>query len=184
MDYGILQNVQNDKRLRVMVFACEADAGHAKHDIAFPYQSEIKVNGGEIKANLRGLKNKPGSTRPVDITDFLRLRQTAYTNSIDMTYALTQKAGSQVLQVSCQPLPIFQTFPKTSHRSMRHIIVQAHADVSLQKFYMMIYVVRTVPVAELVKELEAGKRISRESVINESKSNEILRCIPLIKRSG
>lgn len=104
MDYAILQNVQNDKKLRVMVFACEADNSHVKHDIAFPYQSEIKVNGGEIKANLRGLKNKPGSTRPVDITEFLRLRQTAYTNTIDMTYALTQKAGTQVLQVSYQLL--------------------------------------------------------------------------------
>lgn len=96
MDYGILQNVQNDKRFRVMVFACEAETGQAKNDILFPYQSEIKVNGGEIKANLRGLKNRPGSTRPVDITDALRLRQTAYPNSIEMTYALTMKASSQV----------------------------------------------------------------------------------------
>jgi E3 SUMO-protein ligase PIAS1 len=101
MDYNILLNVQNDKALRVMVFACEADAGLVKHDIGFPYQSEIKVNGGEIKANLRGLKNRAGSTRPVDITDSLRLRQTAYANNIEMTYALTQKAGSQVSQVSC-----------------------------------------------------------------------------------
>src|ERR1700721_950687 len=99
MDYAILHNVQNDKALRVMVFACEADAVHVKHDVGFPYQSEIKVNGGEVKANLRGLKNRPGSTRPVDITDSLRLRQTAYANNIEMTYALTQKAGSQVLQV-------------------------------------------------------------------------------------
>jgi E3 SUMO-protein ligase PIAS1 len=101
MDHAILQNVQNDKTLRVMVFACEADAGHVKHDIGFPYQSEIKVNGGEIRANLRGLKNRAGSTRPVDITDALRLRQTAYANNIEMTYALTQKAGGQILQVSC-----------------------------------------------------------------------------------
>lgn len=36
----------------------------------------------------------------------------------------------------------------------------------------MIYVVKTVQVAELVKELETGRRISRESVINESKSNK------------
>src|SRR5277367_3601256 len=97
VDHAILQSVQNDKALRVMVFACEADAGHAKNDIGFPYQSEIKVNGGEIKANLRGLKNRAGSTRPVDITDSLRLRQTAYANNIEMTYALTQKAGSHVL---------------------------------------------------------------------------------------
>lgn len=36
----------------------------------------------------------------------------------------------------------------------------------------MIYVVKTVSVGELTKELEAGKKISRESVISESKSNK------------
>jgi E3 SUMO-protein ligase PIAS1 len=79
----------NDPTMRVMVF-CAADRV-GMQDIAFPHQAEIKVNGGEIKANLRGLKNKPGSTRPVDITDALRLK-TQYTNNVDFTYALTQKA--------------------------------------------------------------------------------------------
>lgn len=62
-------------------------------DIAFPYQSELKVNGGDVKANLRGLKNKPGSTRPVDITDSLRLRPNSYVNNIDFTYALTREVS-------------------------------------------------------------------------------------------
>ena len=62
-------------------------------DIAFPYQSELKVNGGDVKANLRGLKNKPGSTRPVDITDSLRLKPNTYTNNIEFTYALTREVG-------------------------------------------------------------------------------------------
>jgi E3 SUMO-protein ligase PIAS1 len=81
-----------------MVF-CAAE-GHGKQDIAFPHQSEIKVNGGEIKANLRGLKNKPGSTRPVDITKELRLKVPTYTNNVEMTYALTNKASGYPLQVS------------------------------------------------------------------------------------
>jgi E3 SUMO-protein ligase PIAS1 len=81
-----------------MVF-CAAD-GHGLQDVAFPHQSEIKVNGGEIKANLRGLKNKPGSTRPVDITQELRLNgPAAYQNSVEMTYALTSKASSNVPKV-------------------------------------------------------------------------------------
>ncbi len=33
----------------------------------------------------------------------------------------------------------------------------------------MLYVVKTVPVADLVQRLGTGKKISRESVINESK---------------
>jgi E3 SUMO-protein ligase PIAS1 len=92
-DYPILGRVQTDQNLKVMVF-CGAEGG-GKQDIAFPHQSEIKVNGGEIKANLRGLKNKPGSTRPVDITKELRLNIPAYSNNVEMTYALTSKVGGR-----------------------------------------------------------------------------------------
>jgi len=90
--WPILSRFQNDPSLRVMVF-CSPES-HGKQDIAFPHQSEIKVNGGEIKANLRGLKNKPGSTRPVDITKDLRLKIPHYTNTVEMTYALTSKASA------------------------------------------------------------------------------------------
>lgn len=86
------QKLQEDSNLRVMVF-CAADMGlnqFAKSDIAFPQQVELKVNLDDIKANLRGLKNRPGSTRPADITRFIRKRP-GYTNIVDMTFALTQK---------------------------------------------------------------------------------------------
>jgi hypothetical protein len=108
-DYPILSRVLQDPALKVMVF-CAAE-GHGRQDIAFPHQSEIKVNGGEVKANLRGLKNKPGSTRPVDITKELRLNLPAYSNTVEMTYALTSKVGSGS-QVSClNPHPLFSIFP-------------------------------------------------------------------------
>jgi E3 SUMO-protein ligase PIAS1 len=82
-----------------MVF-CAGDC-LGTQEIAFPHQSELKVNGGEIKANLRGLKNKPGSTRPVDITKALRLRP-KYTNNVDFTYALTSKAGPSQVRIPRQ----------------------------------------------------------------------------------
>jgi E3 SUMO-protein ligase PIAS1 len=92
-EHGILSRVYNkEPNLRVMVFCAAEDK--PKQDIAFPHQSELKVNGGDVKANLRGLKNKPGSTRPVDITKDLRLNLPAYGNTVEMTYALTSKAGS------------------------------------------------------------------------------------------
>ncbi|KAF3770445.1 hypothetical protein M406DRAFT_354454 [Cryphonectria parasitica EP155] len=72
-----------------MVFCAASNFG--TQDIAFPHQSELKVNGDDVKANLRGLKNKPGSTRPVDITDLLRLKIPTYHNTVEFTYALTQK---------------------------------------------------------------------------------------------
>lgn len=89
-----------DKSVRVMVFCAAGDTGI--QDVAFPHQSELKVNGGDVKANLRGLKNKPGSTRPVDITDLLRLKTLNYTNNIEFTYALTNKAGYKVSQLNGQ----------------------------------------------------------------------------------
>ncbi|KAH8752867.1 PINIT domain-containing protein [Hyaloscypha finlandica] len=124
IDYPILTRVQTDPNLKVMVF-CAAEGG-GRQDIAFPHQSEIKVNGGEVKANLRGLKNKPGSTRPVDITKELRLNIPAYSNNVEMTYALTSK-----------------------------------------KFYLVLYVVRSIPVTDLVKKLENGKRITEKSVVDD-----------------
>ena len=99
-EHGVLSRVLNEPSLRVMVF-CAAE-GQGRQDVAFPHQSEIKVNGGEVKANLRGLKNKPGSTRPVDITKELRLKTSNpnYQNAVEMTYALTNKVGQS--QVSFQ----------------------------------------------------------------------------------
>ncbi|RKF60831.1 putative miz zinc finger protein [Erysiphe neolycopersici] len=98
--YPILNQISKEADYRVMVFG--ATEGHGPQDIAFPHQSELKVNGGEIKANLRGLKNRPGSTRPVDITDSIRYQPPNYVNNIEMTYAMTNKAGKRSIS------PIFK----------------------------------------------------------------------------
>lgn len=81
-----------------MVF-CAADTGlnqFTKSDISFPHQVELKANLDEVKANLRGLKNKPGTTRPADITNYIR-KKAGYTNHVVMTYALTQKVRKSQL---------------------------------------------------------------------------------------
>jgi E3 SUMO-protein ligase PIAS1 len=99
-DHVVLQTLKHDSSHRVYVF-CAADKD-GQQEIAFPHQSEIKVNTGEIKANLRGLKNKPGSTRPVDITKELRYTPITYSNAIEMTYALTTKVAPGTSHVRCQ----------------------------------------------------------------------------------
>jgi E3 SUMO-protein ligase PIAS1 len=105
----VLQTLKADPSMRVMVFCAGEKDG--RQDIAFPHQSEIKVNTGEIKANLRGLKNKPGSTRPVDITKELRIHPPSYSNAVEMTYALTTKAGGSS-QISClRPISPCLDFP-------------------------------------------------------------------------
>ncbi|RYP90989.1 hypothetical protein DL770_002905 [Monosporascus sp. CRB-9-2] len=124
-DYPLLNRCANNKSMRVMLF-CAGD-NQGVQDIAFPHQSEIKVNGGEIKANLRGLKGKPGSTRPVDITDSLRLKQYNYMNNVEFTYALTTK--------------VKKTNP--SHRG--------------RKFYLGLYLCKAIPVEDLVGKIRGKK---------------------------
>lgn len=108
-DSDLLPQCVKDKSLRVMVFCAAQDSG--LQDIAFPHQSELKVNGDDIKANLRGLKNKPGSTRPVDITDHLRLNIRPYANNVEFTYALTSKASVQTPLVQVSPGEIMSCHP-------------------------------------------------------------------------
>lgn len=89
----LADRVLADPSLKAMVY-CAADpiTPYTLADIAFPHQVEIKVNEDEVKANLRGLKNKPGSTRPADITKLLRIRAN-FRNQMKVTYALTQKVS-------------------------------------------------------------------------------------------
>ncbi|TLD13620.1 uncharacterized protein PgNI_04571 [Pyricularia grisea] len=125
----------SDPSIRILVFCSTADTG--VQDIAFPYQSDLKVNGGEVKANLRGLKNKPGSTRPVDITDQLRLRPAGYINNVEFTYALTDKGR----------------VPSKKKET--------------QRYYISIYACKSHKAPELVEKIRAGKKIPRASVVSE-----------------
>lgn len=90
-DHPIMSRLSTDPSLRIMIFCAAEDK--PGQDIAFPHQSEVKVNSGDVKANLRGLKNKSGSTRPVDISKLLRYNPPPYANTVELTYALTSKAG-------------------------------------------------------------------------------------------
>lgn len=65
--------------------------GLTKSDVAFPQNMEVKVNNTEeVKWNHKGLKNKPGSAQPGDLTAFLR-KVPNFTNEISIMYALTTK---------------------------------------------------------------------------------------------
>ncbi|CEJ87676.1 hypothetical protein VHEMI04478 [[Torrubiella] hemipterigena] len=97
-EYSSLAQCVNNPAYKVLLF-CASDVSGVQ-DVAFPHQSELRINGAEFKANLRGLKNKPGSTRPVDITSAMRLRPN-YKNDIDFTYALTNKKFYLLINV-CQ----------------------------------------------------------------------------------
>ncbi|USP78704.1 uncharacterized protein yc1106_05978 [Curvularia clavata] len=87
--------LKSDPSLRLLLFSAleQPLAPYSRLDIAFPSQIEVKVNDEEVKANYKGLKNKPGSTRPADITSFVRTKVANQRNSLLITYALTQKAS-------------------------------------------------------------------------------------------
>ncbi|KPM37601.1 hypothetical protein AK830_g8952 [Neonectria ditissima] len=134
-DHPALQKCINEKSHRVMVFCAGDNIG--MQDIAFPHQSELRVNTEDIKANLRGLKNKPGSTRPVDVTNKLRLKHN-YTNNLEFTYALTNKAAAILLTRG-----------------------------AVQKFFLVVNLCKVTTVEELATRISDGKRIPIQSVLQE-----------------
>jgi E3 SUMO-protein ligase PIAS1 len=96
--------LREDASLRLLLFSAleQPLTPYSRFDIAFPSQIEVKVNDQEVKANYKGLKNKPGSTRPADITDFVRTHVANHRNTVNITYALNQKASPP--GVSCPHL--------------------------------------------------------------------------------
>ncbi|KAJ5675889.1 hypothetical protein N7462_008786 [Penicillium macrosclerotiorum] len=155
LDQSTASNLQTDSNLRVMVY-CAADSGlkqYTKSDIAFPHQVELKANLDEVKANLRGLKNKPGTTQPADVTNYIR-KKANYPNNIVMTYALTTKVSLSDLAE--------RLFGRPKNNS-------AHRNLE-QKFFVLANLVRQHPVEELVAELKSRKLISKEQVVREMKN--------------
>ncbi|KIW75777.1 hypothetical protein Z517_10520 [Fonsecaea pedrosoi CBS 271.37] len=100
-----LDTLHKDPSYRIMVFCTSENTGpvqRATCDIEFPHNVELKCNGTDIKANLKGLKNRPGTTRPVDITSFIKKKPANYPNSVDMIYALTIKKFYLVVNLVVQ----------------------------------------------------------------------------------
>lgn len=92
----IAERLSNDRSTRAMIYsASEPMSPFSKVEIEFPYQLEVRINQDEVQANFRGLKNKPGTTRPVDITTMLRPKP-GYDNHMVVTYALTKKVSLSV----------------------------------------------------------------------------------------
>ncbi|KAL9007273.1 MAG: hypothetical protein Q9188_000076, partial [Gyalolechia gomerana] len=136
LESDVTDKLTTDPSIRVMVFCASEPISHfSKVDIAFPHQVEVKVNMDEVKANLRGLKNRPGSTRPADITTLLRKRVN-YENSLSLTYALTHKVS-----------------------------MLADCSTCTKKFYFVVNLVKQHSVEELVTKLKSGKSISKEQVV-------------------
>ena len=83
-----LESLRTHSSYRILLFCGELVSGqsNAPVDIAFPVQIEIRVNDQEVKSNTKGVKNKAGSTKPVDITPFIKKQSGSPSNSISISY--------------------------------------------------------------------------------------------------
>jgi len=99
LDFRHIDRLKNDSSMRVMLFSTSNYAFGTSMDLSFPQQLEVKVNGEEVKANFKGLKNKIGSTRPADITPFLQRQHPGSPNVVEITYAYTHKPFTMVVNL-------------------------------------------------------------------------------------
>jgi E3 SUMO-protein ligase PIAS1 len=77
---------------RLVLFCTQSDRVHFGNCvIEFPSHTEIRCNGSIITANLRGIKNKPGTINPPDLTGNAVLMPSV-TNKIDVTFAETKSS--------------------------------------------------------------------------------------------
>jgi E3 SUMO-protein ligase PIAS1 len=89
-----VRRLKDDSNLKLLMY-CGQTGGSGMNaytamDVAFPNQIEVKVNNDDVKSNFKGLKNKPGSTKPADITAYVR-KIANYATPISVCYALTAK---------------------------------------------------------------------------------------------
>ena len=58
--------------------------------IEFPPTCEVRVNGAQLNANLKGLKKKPGTAPPPDLAKVVRMNQSS-TNRVEIIYVNSQQ---------------------------------------------------------------------------------------------
>ncbi|KAL1681508.1 PINIT domain-containing protein [Schizophyllum commune] len=103
--------------------------------IEFPPTCEVRVNGVQITANLKGLKKKPGTAPPPDITKLVKLN--GHQNRVEMVYVNSQQPTTPrkfymvVMLVEATTVnTLVDTLKKTGYRSSATIQQQMKAQMS------------------------------------------------------
>ncbi|KAF8213099.1 PINIT domain-containing protein [Mycena galopus ATCC 62051] len=105
--------------------------------IEFPPTCEVRVNGVQLGANLKGLKKKPGTAPPPDMSKYIRL--TTATNKVEMMYVNTQQPVQpkkfyllaqlvETVNVETLVLELKKTGFKSSHDIRRDMISSMTVD--------------------------------------------------------
>lgn len=74
-------------RLYLLCGAVNVLGTRGTETIQFPSPNELQMNGQVVKANLKGIKNKKGTTKPADITEYLTKNNSM--NIFQFIYAFT-----------------------------------------------------------------------------------------------
>ena len=101
------------------------------------------MNGVQITANLKGLKKKPGTAPPPDITKLVKLN--GHQNRVEMVYVNSQ-----------------QPVHKVCGRCLSSLVLTSEHT---QKFYLVVQLVEVSSVEAIVERIRKGKFRSREEVL-------------------
>ncbi|KAG0377776.1 SUMO ligase siz1 [Mortierella sp. AD032] len=83
--------LRKEPEYQLMVFCTSAEGAASPPALMeFPHVCEIKISGRVLEANLRGMKNKPGTVSPANITRLCRLEAAEY-NKVEFIYANSTK---------------------------------------------------------------------------------------------
>jgi E3 SUMO-protein ligase PIAS1 len=106
--------------LKILLYCGEYQSisPYSQANVSFPNQVEVKVNDSEVKSNFKGLKNKPGSTKPADLTTFIK-KYKGEPNQIAVTYALTSRRFCFVVYLVRHISP-----EKLTDRIKRHSVIR------------------------------------------------------------
>jgi E3 SUMO-protein ligase PIAS1 len=100
---------------RLVLFCTLADrVPYGNSLIEFPTHVEIKCNGAAVSANVRGIKNRPGTVNPPDLTQQAILMH-GVNNRVDITYQESKQAYTVLLYL-VQKFTVDQLVEKVTKR--------------------------------------------------------------------
>ena len=83
---------QSSNPYRLLLFCTQTDrVAFGNCVIEFPAHADIRCNGSSVQANLRGIKNRPGTINPPDVTAQIMMMQ-GVQNKIDVTFSESKSA--------------------------------------------------------------------------------------------
>ncbi|KAK9475905.1 PINIT domain-containing protein, partial [Lipomyces japonicus] len=88
LSFSQVERIKNDSSYKIYLVSTLQEDSFKQADVNFPLSMEIRVNQKPVAVNTKGIKNKPGTAKPADLTSFLVL-QPDFKNTVEVYYAYT-----------------------------------------------------------------------------------------------